>query len=183
MSAAAAAERLVRDIPDFPEPGIVYKDITPLLADPAGFDAVLTAMTTPWADIAVDVVVGIEARGFIFGAAIARELGVGFVPIRKPGKLPFMTTSVDYGLEYGTDTLEMHIDAISAGQKVVVIDDVLATGGTASAAVELIAGQGGDVAGFGFLLELGFLDGRSKLGGARIESLIAVGDTAVGRGE
>ncbi|MFT7609308.1 MAG: adenine phosphoribosyltransferase [Candidatus Aldehydirespiratoraceae bacterium] len=175
---AAAAERFIRDIPDFPEPGIVYKDITPLLADPTGFDAALTAMTTPWHDAAVDVVVGIEARGFIFGAPIARALGVSFVPVRKPGKLPFATASVDYGLEYGTDTLEMHTDAVSAGQKVLVIDDVLATGGTASAAVELINGQGGDVVGFGFLLELGFLAGRSKLGGARIESFILYGDIA-----
>jgi len=179
MSAAAAAERFIRDIPDFPEPGVVYKDITPLLADPAAFDAALTAMTTPWADAAVDVVVGIEARGFIFGAAIARALGVSFVLVRKPGKLPFATASVDYGLEYGTDTLEMHTDAISAGQKVVVIDDVLATGGTASATVELVVGQGGDVVGFGFLVELGFLDGRSKLGGAHIESLILLGNTVV----
>jgi adenine phosphoribosyltransferase len=165
---------LIRDIPDFPEPGIVYKDITPLLADAAGFDAAVHAMAAPWADHGIDVIIGIEARGFLFGATIARQLGVGFVPVRKPGKLPFTTSSIDYGLEYGTDTLEIHTDAIASGQRTLVIDDVLATGGTAAACAELVSRHDGVLLGFGFLLELGFLSGRDKLNGARIESLIMV---------
>ncbi|MEM7142900.1 MAG: adenine phosphoribosyltransferase [Actinomycetota bacterium] len=172
--ASSAIEALIRDIPDFPEPGIVYKDITPLLADPAGFDAAISAMSEPWEDANVDLIVGMEARGFLFGATMARQLGVGFVPVRKPGKLPFTTSSVDYGLEYGTDTLEIHTDAVGAGHNVLLIDDVLATGGTAGAAAELVTQHDATVVGFGFLLELGFLDGRTKLGDARIESLITV---------
>jgi len=175
MPAAGLVQGLIRDIPDFPEPGIVYKDITPLLADPVGFDTAVHAMTEPWVDAAVDVVVGIEARGFLFGATVARQLGVGFVPMRKPGKLPFTTSSIDYGLEYGSDTLEIHTDAVASGQRVVVIDDVLATGGTAAASAQLIARHGGLLLGFGFLLELGFLDGRQRLDDARIESLVMVG--------
>lgn len=165
---------LIRDIPDFPEPGIVYKDITPLLADPVAFDAAVNAMTAPWGDDGIDVVVGIEARGFLFGATMARQLGVGFVPVRKPGKLPFATSTIDYGLEYGTDTLQMHTDAIATGQRTLVVDDVLATGGTAAATAALIARHGGEVAGFGFLLELGYLGGRAKLGERRVESLITL---------
>jgi len=175
MPAAGIVERLIRDIPDFPEPGIVYKDISPLLADPAGFDTAVDAMAQPWAAAEVDLIVGIEARGFLFGATVARQLGVGFVPVRKPGKLPFSTTSIDYGLEYGHDTLEIHTDAVAAGQRVVVIDDVLATGGTAAASAELITGHGGMLVGFGFLLELGFLQGRDRLDGVRVESLVMVG--------
>ena len=176
MAAADIARGLIRDIPDFPETGIVYKDITPLLADPAGFDAAVHAMADPWADLELDIVIGIEARGFLFGATVARQLGIGFVPVRKPGKLPFSTSSIDYGLEYGTDTLEMHTDAVSAGQRAVVIDDVLATGGTAAATAELVKRHGGSLVGFGFLLELVFLGGRSRLGEVRVESLISVGD-------
>jgi adenine phosphoribosyltransferase len=177
MAAAALVQGLIRDIPDFPEPGIVYKDITPLLADPEGFDTAVHAMAEPWADHGVDLVIGIEARGFLFGATIARQLGLGFVPVRKSGKLPFATSAVDYGLEYGVDTLEIHTDAITDGQRVVVIDDVLATGGTAAATAELVGRHGGTLAGYGFLLELGFLGGRSRLGETRVESLISVEDT------
>jgi adenine phosphoribosyltransferase len=174
MPTTGIVRNLIRDIPDFPEPGIVYKDITPLLADAAGFDTAVHAMVEPWGDSSIELVVGIEARGFLFGGTVARQLGVGFIPVRKPGKLPFTTSSIDYGLEYGTDTLEMHTDAIAAGQRVLVIDDVLATGGTAAASADLIRTQGGDIVGFGFLLELGFLEGRTRLGGARVEALITV---------
>jgi len=174
MPTTGIVRNLIRDIPDFPEPGVVYKDITPLLADAAGFDAAVHAMVTPWTDHTIELIVGIEARGFLFGGPVARQLGVGFVPVRKPGKLPFTTSSIDYGLEYGTDTLEMHTDAIAAGQRVLVIDDVLATGGTAAASAELIRSQGGEIVGFGFLLELGFLDGRGKLDNAHVEALITV---------
>jgi adenine phosphoribosyltransferase len=176
MPAAGLVQGLIRDIPDFPEPGIVYKDITPLLADPEGFDAAVNAMAMPWAGGDIDLIIGMEARGFLFGAPLARQLGAGFVPVRKPGKLPFTTSSVDYGLEYGTDTLEIHIDAIAEGQRVVVIDDVLATGGTAAATAELVSRHGGSLVGFGFLLELGFLGGRGRLNGARVETVITVGD-------
>ncbi|MEQ8839671.1 MAG: adenine phosphoribosyltransferase [Acidimicrobiales bacterium] len=175
MPAVGLIEGLIRDIPDFPEPGVVYKDITPLLGDPVGFDAALHAMSSPWSATEVDLVVGIEARGFLFGVPVARQLGVGFVPVRKPGKLPFTTSSLDYGLEYGADTVEMHTDAIAPGQRVVIIDDVLATGGTAAAAAELVNRQAGILVGFGFLLELEFLHGRGKLGDTSIESLIKVG--------
>lgn len=175
MTAAGLIEGLIRDIPDFPEPGIVYKDITPLLADPRGFDAAVHAMAEPWDDGVADVIVGIEARGFLFGATIARQLGVGFVPVRKQGKLPHTTSAIDYGLEYGTDTLEIHTDAVAPGQRAVIIDDVLATGGTAAATAELIARHEASVAGFGFLLELGFLDGRARLGDTVVESLVLIG--------
>ena len=176
MAAAGIAQGLIRDIPDFPQPGIVYKDITPLLADPAGFSATVGAMVEPWSDAGVDIVIGIEARGSLFGATVAHQLGLGFVPVRKPGKLPFSTSSVGYGLEYGTDTLEIHTDAIGEGQRALVIDDVLATGGTAAATAELVRRHGGTLVGFGFLIELAALDGRARLDGARVESLLVVGD-------
>lgn len=176
MAAAGIAQGLIRDIPDFPQPGIVYKDITPLLADPAGFSAAVGAMVEPWSDAGVDIVIGIEARGFLFGATVAHQLGLGFVPVRKPGKLPFSTSSVGYWLEYGTDTLEIHTDAIGEGQRALVIDDVLATGGTAAATAELVRRHGGTLVGFGFLIELAVLDGRSRLDGARVESLVVIGD-------
>jgi adenine phosphoribosyltransferase len=166
---------LIRDIPDFPEPGIVFKDITPLLADPAGLDATISVLADPWRDAEVDAVVGIEARGFILGAAVARELGVGFVPIRKAGKLPGATVSQTYGLEYGTDTIEMHDDAVAAGDRILVLDDVLATGGTAAAAGAMLAGLDAVVVGYSFLIELGFLDGRAKLGDTPIDAVIEVG--------
>lgn len=162
---------LIREVQDFPEPGIVYKDITTLLSDPDGLDMALEALTRPWID-GVDVVVGIEARGFILGAPVARALGVGFVPLRKAGKLPWETASEAYGLEYGTDVLELHIDALLPDQRVLVIDDVLATGGTAAAAGRLVESVGAGLVGFGFLLELAFLDGRSKLAGHRVESVL-----------
>ncbi len=165
---------LIRDIPDFPEPGIVFKDITPLLAHADGLDATISLLAAPWRDAGIAAVVGIEARGFILGAAVARELGVGFVPIRKAGKLPGATVSEEYGLEYGTDVIEMHGDAVAAGERVVILDDVLATGGTAAAAGNLVERVGGHVVGYAFLLELSFLSGRSKLGDRTIEVAIEV---------
>lgn len=175
MASMGRIEGLIRDVPDFPEPGIVYKDITPLLADPDGFDEAVHSMAEPWAEQGIDAIIGIEARGFLFGATVARQLGIGFVPVRKPGKLPHHTSSIDYGLEYGTDTLEIHSDALAPGRRTVIVDDVLATGGTAAAAAELVSRHDAVVAGFGFLLELAFLDGRSKLGDHRIESLVTIG--------
>ena len=177
MGALSVADltELIRDIPDFPEPGIVFKDITPLLAHADGLDSAIDRLAGPWRDAAVDVVVGIEARGFILGAAVARELGVGFVPIRKAGKLPGATVAQEYGLEYGSDTIEMHDDAIAPGARVLVLDDVLATGGTAAAAGEMIGRVGGEVVGYSFLIELTFLDGRAKLGDAEIDVVIEVG--------
>lgn len=173
MSAVGTVLQLIRDVHDFPEPGIVFKDITPLLADPDALDAALHAMADPWVSDEIDVVIGLEARGFIFGTPVARQLGAGFVPIRKSGKLPHVTTAIDYGLEYGSDTLEIHSDALEGGLRALVVDDVLATGGTAAAAAELVQRAGGEVVGFSFLLELAFLGGRSRLDGHRIESLVA----------
>lgn len=152
---------LLRDIPDFPQPGILFKDITPVLADAGAFAEAVAAMAAPWRGIRLDAVVGVEARGFILGAALARELDVGFVPVRKPGKLPAQTLSLDYGLEYGRDRLEIHADAISVGARVIVVDDVLATGGTLKAAVQLAERQGALVVGNGVLVELGFLAARA----------------------
>ncbi|KRA40110.1 adenine phosphoribosyltransferase [Pseudoxanthomonas sp. Root630] len=152
---------LIRDIPDFPKPGILFKDITPVLADGDAFAEAIAAMADPWRGVAIDAVVGVEARGFILGAAVARELGVGFVPVRKPGKLPAHTLSLDYGLEYGRDRLEIHVDALPAAARVVVIDDVLATGGTLKAAVQLVEQQGAQVVGTAVLVELGFLQARA----------------------
>ena len=163
---------LVRDVPDFPEPGIVFKDITPLLADPAALQAAVDAMTAPHADEGVTAVVGIEARGFIFGAPIALALGAGFVPMRKAGKLPHTTVSESYDLEYGSASLEVHADAFGPGDRVLVVDDVLATGGTARAAISLVAGAGGVVTGCAFLIELGFLDGRAALEGTRVTAVL-----------
>ena len=173
LSVAELAD-LIRDIPDFPEPGIVFKDITPLLAHADGLASTIEALADPWRDAGLSSVVGIEARGFILGAAVAQSLGVGFVPIRKAGKLPGATMSQEYGLEYGTDTIEIHADAVDPGDRVLVLDDVLATGGTAAAAAELLGRLDAEVAGFSFLLDLTFLDGRAKLGDARIEAVIEV---------
>ena len=166
---------LIRDIPDFPKPGIMFKDITPLLADASGFKATIDAFISEYKDAGVTKVLGAEARGFIFGGALAYQLGAGFIPARKPGKLPWNTTSADYALEYGTDSLEIHEDAIAAGDKVLIVDDVLATGGTASAKAKLVRNAGASVVGFAFLVELDSLNGRDKLGGERIVTLIHVG--------
>ena len=167
-------ESLIRTIPDFPKPGIMFKDITPLLADPDGFRACIDQIAEAYRDAGVTKVLGAEARGFILGGALAYALGAGFVPARKPGKLPAETTSAEYQLEYGVDTLEMHKGAVGAGDIVLIIDDVLATGGTAAAKAELVTGSGAEVAGFAFLMELDFLGGREKLGDKRIVSLIHV---------
>lgn len=165
----------IRDIPDFPKEGILFKDITPLLADGAAFAASIDAMAAQWKDAGATKIIGAEARGFIFGAALAYKLGIGFVPVRKPGKLPYNTTSVTYDLEYGTDTLCMHEDAIAPGEKVLIIDDLLATGGTIGGTLELVKKTGGIPVGIGFLIELDFLGGRAKLGDVPIDSLIHYG--------
>ena len=162
----------IRDIPGFPSPGIIFKDITPLLADVEAFRATVDALADEFADQQVDRVVGIEARGFILGAPVAYKLGAAFIPIRKPGKLPHDTEDLEYELEYGTDTLEVHKDALGPGHRVVIIDDVLATGGTAAAAAGLVEKLGGEVAGFGFLMELSFLEGRLRLPDRDIRSLL-----------
>ena len=163
----------IRDIRDFPKPGIVFKDITPLLLDPAAMDFAVTSIAAWARPLAVDFVVAAEARGFILGAAVARELGVGFVPARKPGKLPAETVSAEYILEYGVDALEMHADALADGARVLLHDDLLATGGTAKALCELAESAGAVVAGCAFLVELAFLDGRSKLAPYAIHTLVA----------
>jgi adenine phosphoribosyltransferase len=175
MTADAAwlADHL-RDVPDFPKPGIVFKDLTPLLADVEAFRFSVDALAERVAERSVEKVVGVEARGFIFASAVAYRLGSGLVPVRKPGKLPWRTTTETYELEYGTDSLEIHEDAISAGDDVYVIDDVLATGGTAAATCRLVERLGGRVAGVGFVVELGFLSGRAKLPNYDVVSLITV---------
>ena len=154
---------LIRDVPDFPKPGIMFKDITPMLRDPSALAQVIAELAAPWTGRGITAVVGIEARGFILAPSVALELGVGFVPARKPGKLPWTAVRQSYGLEYGTDAIEMHIDALRPGDRVLIIDDVLATGGTANAAVTLCKRQGSEVVGCGFLVELGMLEGRAKL--------------------
>jgi adenine phosphoribosyltransferase len=153
---------LVRDIPDFPKPGILFKDITPVLGDGAAFRLVTDLLAERVAPLKPEKVVGIESRGFLFGAALAERLGVGLAPVRKPGKLPWKRVREEYELEYGTDALEMHEDAV-AGQRCVIVDDLLATGGTAAATGRLVARQGGVPVGFAFVIELGFLDGRRRL--------------------
>jgi adenine phosphoribosyltransferase len=162
----------IRDIPDFPKPGIVFKDITPMLADAHALDAAVKALADLTRELEVDVVIGAEARGFLLGPALARELGAGFVLARKPGKLPHETVSADYELEYGMDALELHSDAVASGAHVLVHDDLLATGGTAKALTELVEKVGGDVAACVFLIELGFLNGRERLGDHDVRSLI-----------
>ena len=154
----------IRHVPDFPKPGILFYDITTLLRDPVGLTETLDGLTAPFHDQRIDLVVGIESRGFILGAAIADRLRTGFVPVRKPGKLPSGTIQQAYDLEYGSDALEIHHDAIEQGQRVLIVDDLLATGGTARAAVDLVKKAGGDVAGMAFLVELQFLNGRDRLG-------------------
>jgi adenine phosphoribosyltransferase len=162
----------IRDVPDFPKPGIIFKDITPLLADGRLFREACDRMAAPFADQAIGLVAAIESRGFILGGPVATALGVGIVPIRKVGKLPYETRRVTYALEYGSDALEVHIDACADRGKVLVVDDVLATGGTALAACELIESVGGEVAGCSFLIVLGFLNGEQRLAGRRIESVL-----------
>ena len=164
--------QLIRSVPDFPKPGIIFRDITPLLADPAGLARAVSQLAKPYRDRNVDLVAAIESRGFIFGAAVACQLHAGFVPIRKPGKLPAATTKASYQLEYGSDAIEIHTDAISAGQRVLLVDDLLATGGTMAAACQLVEGLGGEIVGIAFVIELAFLHGREKLAGHEILSLI-----------
>lgn len=165
-------KRIIRDVPDFPKAGILFKDITPLLGDADALRATIEQLARPYRNGAVDLVVGIESRGFIFGTALARELGVGFVPIRKPGKLPADAISAEYELEYGTDKIEIHTDAIAGGQRVALVDDLLATGGTMSAACQLVSELKGKIVGISFVIELGFLNGREKLGDWPIHTLI-----------
>ncbi len=163
---------LIREVPDFPKPGINFYDITTLLKEPKGLKGVIDALKSRYASAGVDVVLGIEARGFIFAPALAYALGTGFVPVRKPKKLPAEVECIEYKLEYGTDILEIHKDAIQPGQRVLIVDDVLATGGTAVAVTQLVEKLGGKVAGLGFVVELDFLGGRAKLDGYAITSLI-----------
>ena len=172
-AAAATLRLLVRDIPDFPRPGIVFKDITPVLASPEGLDAAVGSLADYARDLDVDVVIGAEARGFLLGPALARELGAGFVLARKPGKLPAETVRAEYVLEYGTDALEIHSDAVASGARVLVHDDLLATGGTAVALCELVEQLGGTVAGCGFLIELAFLGGRERLAPRETHALLS----------
>jgi len=165
-------KRAIREVPNFPKPGIGFKDVTPILLDVALFAYAVEQMTVPYAAAKISKVVSIESRGFIFGAPIALRLGAGLVPIRKPGKLPAATHRVEYALEYGTDALELHHDAVGAHDRVLVVDDVLATGGTAAAATQLVGATGGAVVGFAFLIELDFLKGRQRLQGRRVEALL-----------
>jgi adenine phosphoribosyltransferase len=162
----------IREIPDFPKPGILFYDITTLLKDPTGFREAIDEMLAPYRDDRIEIVVGMESRGFIFSAPLALELGAGFVPVRKLGKLPGETYSVEYALEYGSNTLEIHRDAIEKGQRVLIVDDLLATGGTVAGTIELVERLGGEVAGLAFLIELDFLKGRDRLSGRRVTSVI-----------
>jgi adenine phosphoribosyltransferase len=164
--------RTIRDVHNFPKTGIVFKDVTPVLLDVKLFGQAVAAMAEPYRGARITRVVSIESRGFLFGAPIALELGAGLVPIRKPGKLPAATQRVEYALEYGSDALEMHHDAVQPGDRVLIVDDVLATGGTANAAAQLVGGTGAAVAGFTFLIELDFLKGRQRLQGRRVEALL-----------
>ncbi len=165
-------KKLIREVPDFPKPGILFYDITTLLKDPEGLRRATEALKEAVAGESFDVVAGIESRGFIFAPILARELGKGFIPVRKPGKLPAATEKVEYELEYGTDAVEVHRDAISKGTRVLVVDDLLATGGTAAAVAQLVEKLGGEVAAFAFVIELDFLKGRDKLTGYRVHSLL-----------
>jgi len=164
---------LIRDVPDFPKPGILFKDITPLLADGGALGDATRAMAAPYQEEKIDRVVGIESRGFILGAIVARELGVGFIPVRKPGKLPAGKTSIEYALEYGTDKLEVHTDACERAARILIVDDVLATGGTARATSELMERLGANVVGLSFLIVLDFLNGREKLERRRVETVLS----------
>ncbi len=173
MDIVSALEKAVRTIPDFPKPGIQFKDITPILGDPVLLNKVVDVLAAPFKEDGVTKVVGIEARGFILGAMLAQRLGAGFVPVRKRGKLPYETVSVEYELEYGTDVIEMHIDGVGPEDRVLIHDDVIATGGTAAACYDLTRHSGADVVGYAFLMELGFLQGRAVLeDGVRIHSVL-----------
>ncbi len=162
----------IRHVPDFPKAGILFYDITTLLQDPAGFRAAVDSLAAPFVGQGIDLVVGIESRGFIFGSAVADRIGAGFAPVRKPGKLPSSTMKATYALEYGTDTLEIHDDAVRAGQRVLIVDDLLATGGTANAASSLVRRLGGDIHAIAFLIELVALGGRQRLNGERLHSVL-----------
>lgn len=167
-----ALKAMIKDVPDFPKKGIMFKDITPLLADPKGFDAVIEGLIAPFKDKGVEIVAGVESRGFLLAPAMAARLGAGIVPLRKKGKLPRAVKSASYALEYGTDCIEAHADAFSKHSKVLLVDDVLATGGTAAAAISLIEALGGQLVGTTFLIELSFLNGRQKLAGRGVHSLL-----------
>jgi adenine phosphoribosyltransferase len=169
---AEALKAAIRDVPDFPKPGILFKDITTLLQDRRTFRQTLDLFVVLCNDLALDKVVAIESRGFIFGAAVADRMNLGFVPVRKVGKLPAKTVRASYALEYGTDSVEMHADALEKGERVLIVDDVIATGGTAAAVGQLVETVGGSVAAYGFVVELAFLNGREKLGGREARSLI-----------
>ncbi len=163
---------LIRDVPDFPEPGIVFKDLTPVLANGPALARVTAELSRPYDNDGITAVAGMEARGFIFGALVAQTLGVGFIPLRKPGKLPSASHSVSYDLEYGSASLEMHTDAVGPGDRVLLIDDLIATGGTAAASCELVRRAGADIAACAFVIELDFLNGRKQLRGIPVHSLI-----------
>ena len=162
----------VRDVPDFPKPGILYRDITPLLNDPSALGTAVAGLAERYGDARIDVVAAAEARGFLFGLPLAMELGVGFVPIRKPGKLPYETRTVEYELEYGTDALEIHVDAFTQGQRVLIVDDLLATGGTVAACCDLVEAAGAVVVACAFLIDLTFLEGANRLAPREVFSLL-----------
>ncbi|MCP4709836.1 MAG: adenine phosphoribosyltransferase [Planctomycetes bacterium] len=165
--------KFIRDVPDFPKPGIMFRDITPLLADPEGLTLAAQLMADPFRNQNIDLVIGAESRGFIFGVVVARELKCGFVPVRKPGKLPCETISAEYQLEYGADKLQIHTDAVKNDQKILMVDDLLATGGTMNASCQMVEKLGGNIVGISFLIELAFLNGRDKLRNYSINSLIS----------
>ena len=169
----SSLRELVRDIPDWPQPGIVFRDITPLLAAPDAFALAVDELAAPYADEPIDKVLGVEARGFVFAAPLAYRRGAGFVPVRKAGKLPWEIEREEYALEYGTDLLEVHRDAVHPGERVLIVDDVIATGGTAEAVAKMVASQRGEIAACVFLIELTFLNGRSRLGDREVISLIS----------
>jgi adenine phosphoribosyltransferase len=162
----------IRDIPDFPKKGIIFKDITPLLADPSALALAVELLANPFRGKGINIVVGAESRGFIFGIAVAQAISAGFVPIRKPGKLPAKTAKMTYALEYGTDSLEIHVDAVKSGQKVLMVDDLLATGGTMRACCDLVKNLGGNICGIAVLIELAFLNGREKFKDYDVNSII-----------
>jgi len=165
-------KQMIRSVPDFPKPGINFFDITTLLKEPAGLKATIEALSSPYADARIETVVGIESRGFILGSAVAQQIGAGFVPVRKPGKLPAKAIKEVYELEYGKDAIEIHADAIEKGQRVLIVDDVLATGGTAAATTRLVKQLGGKLHGLAFLIELTFLEGKKKLTGEDVFSVL-----------